>query len=338
MMIKQITKIGAAATIAAVSATVAHAGGFALKEGSTAAQGASFAGATSGDGDITYTFFNPAALRAVDGIQLAFSNSFIAPTGEVIVGGQTFDGGQDAFLGAFYVGARINEQLVVGATVNAPFGLATEYNKGWIGQFEALRTDLKTFAFTPMVSYDVAPNFTIGAGFTVLYGELTLENRTLVGLTAAGAPVTANQEVLLDGFAYGFHIGALWDVTPRITLGAAFKSGYGFTGDGEIEFRANPGAVFPVAFPAGPSTIEATDAEGDLPPVISLGGRFQVTDKWTGMAEVQWQGWSSLDVFTVETAAGSDEEEFSYEDAFYVAAGAEYAYAPEPDAAFGHRA
>ena len=48
-----------------------QAAGFALKEQSTTAQGNAFAGATAGADDVSYMFFNPAALGWVDKVEVA---------------------------------------------------------------------------------------------------------------------------------------------------------------------------------------------------------------------------------------------------------------------------
>ncbi|MCI4665212.1 MAG: OmpP1/FadL family transporter [Neomegalonema sp.] len=306
-MTKQTTRLLLAGAIAA-SASMAHAGGFALKEASTSAQGTSFASATSGDDDITYSFFNPAALRSVKGLQFAFSNSFIAPSAELETSGGTFDGGESAFLGAFYIGARVSEKTVVGISVSAPFGLATEYDKQWTGKFDGLRTDLRTFAISPMISYDITKDFTIGVGFTYLYGTLVFENARNLGFTA-------NSELTGDGDAFGFSAGFLWDVTPHATIGVAFKSGYNFNGEGKLEIRSG---LFN-------SDTDGVKASADLPGVLSFGASFDVTDRFRMMGEVQWQMWSSLDVFSIHVPGQAPTPDtFGYKDALFVAVGGEY--------------
>ena len=57
--------IGCAA-LAASAAQEARAGAFHVREGSAAAQGASFAGRTSGDRDVSFALTNPAAMRTVE--------------------------------------------------------------------------------------------------------------------------------------------------------------------------------------------------------------------------------------------------------------------------------
>ena len=61
----------AAGAMALAGGGHAHAAGFALKEQSTTAQGNAFAGATAGADDVSYMFFNPAALGWVDKVEVA---------------------------------------------------------------------------------------------------------------------------------------------------------------------------------------------------------------------------------------------------------------------------
>ena len=56
----RIVFAGLASAMLFLAPAGANAGGFAVKEQSTAAQGNSFAGATAGAEDVTYMFFNPA--------------------------------------------------------------------------------------------------------------------------------------------------------------------------------------------------------------------------------------------------------------------------------------
>ena len=56
-----------------------QAAGYALKEQSATAQGNAFAGATAGADDISYMFFNPAALGWVDKVELQAVATVVAP-------------------------------------------------------------------------------------------------------------------------------------------------------------------------------------------------------------------------------------------------------------------
>lgn len=306
-MTKTYAAAAASAVLIAASGGAALAGGFGIKEGSATAQGASFAGATAGDADVSYSFFNPAALRGVEGIQIAVSNSYLIPSADLTTATGSWDGGQDAFVGAAYIAARLGERTVLGLRVNAPFGLATEYPDDWAGRYDGTLTDLKTFEFSPMVSYDVSDDLTIGVGATMIYGDLTFASIGNLGFGDFDVELTG------DGVAFGFSAGLLWDVMPSTTIGLAFKSGYDFQGDGEFLFAG--------------TTYQGAQAYAELPPTISLGARIDLTDSFTLLGEAQWQGWASLDELTIVVPGfpSDPSSEFAYEDAFYFALGGEYA-------------
>ena len=75
---------GLAAPLLFLCPASANAGGFALKEQSTAAQGNAFAGATAGAEDVTYMFFNPAGLTRHADHQAALVLNHIAVQGETV--------------------------------------------------------------------------------------------------------------------------------------------------------------------------------------------------------------------------------------------------------------
>ena len=53
----------------------------------------------------------------------------------------------------------INPQWSFGLGVNAPFGLKTEYDDGWLGRYQALKSEIKTINVNPALSWQVTPNF-----------------------------------------------------------------------------------------------------------------------------------------------------------------------------------
>ena len=93
------------------------AAGYALREQSTTAQGNAFAGATAGADDVSYMFFNPAALGYVDKFELPALATLVAPkvelktpAGSTVLGtpisGSTQDDdiAENAVVPAFYAG------------------------------------------------------------------------------------------------------------------------------------------------------------------------------------------------------------------------------------------
>lgn len=286
----------------------AAAGGFELKEGSASAIGAAFSGATAGANDVTYTFWNPAALTRVDGIEIGGAVSGILPTAEGVAtpGGARIDGSEAAAVPAGYVAARLGSRVVLGVSVSAPFGLATEYQQTSFGVQAGVprRSELQLVQIAPMISVDVTDTLTVAGGPTVATGNLIFET--------AGTGL-GNLELDVNDTALGFQIGVLWDATPTTTIGASYHSAYNLSADGE----ANTSVL---------GTLPATFS-ADLPALATFGVRQGVTDDFRIQGEVQWQNWEAFDAAQIDlpaAAGGRSFNDFSYEDAWLFAVGGEY--------------
>lgn len=303
-----------AALIAGVGSS-AMAGGFGLKEGSASALGAAFSGATAGANDITYTFWNPAALSTVQSVEVGVSASGIVPTAEGTIlnganAGQTVDGSDFGMVPAGYFGGRINDRVVVGISVSSPFGLATEYEKNAFGAgslASAARSDLRSIQIAPMISYEVTPSLAIGGGPTILTGNLVFESANVPGLAA----VPTNLELDVNDIAFGFQFGALWQVNPSLRIGASYHSGYSLSADGDAEIGG--AAVVPGRFSA------------DLPALVTAGLRLQLTDSFALQGEAQWQDWSAFDAAQISVNGNPSTQAFNYDDAWLFSVGGEYA-------------
>ena len=122
----------------------AHAAGFQLKEQGSALQGLSFAGATAKADDLSTVFFNPAGMTRFKGDHAEVNMSYIVPSTQAtlnsvtataagsptLADGDGGDAGGGAFVPSAYALWSMSDDLKVGLAVNAPFGLATEYDDG----------------------------------------------------------------------------------------------------------------------------------------------------------------------------------------------------------------
>ena len=57
-----------------------------------------------------------------------------------------------AFVPNLYGSMAINDSIHVGIGVNVPFGLKTEYDDGWLGRYQALKSEVKTININPAMS------------------------------------------------------------------------------------------------------------------------------------------------------------------------------------------
>ena len=76
-----------------------------------------------------------------------------------------------------YAGMPLSDRLKVGFGFNGPLGVVTKPdNQNWAGQFEARTSELRTYNFNPVASYQLTPTLTVGAGAQVQYAEATLKS------------------------------------------------------------------------------------------------------------------------------------------------------------------
>jgi long-chain fatty acid transport protein len=172
---------------------VTHASGFALLEQSASRLGAAFAGTAVAADDATTVFFNPAGLSRLEGAEAIFVASGIGITSEFNdegsqaalgqpLGHNGGDAGGWSFVPSAYVAARLNDRFAIGLGVNAPFGLKTEYELGWIGRFQALKSEIKTINVNPSLSDDVPLNQ--NAGSTATSGFLIGEQESEIDIVS----------------------------------------------------------------------------------------------------------------------------------------------------------
>ena len=310
----------AAAMVMALGADAAMAGAFALREGSASAMGAALAGRTSGDRNVSYALGNPAALRGVErgevtnGVAVLLNDTTARMDGATppLLGSD--EPGTVGIVPALAVGWRLTPDVVVGLTVDSPFGLSSEYSAAFAGSYDGTLSELMTVAVTPMLAWEIAPRLTIGGGITVLYADATLENRS---------SATTTTSLSGDGFGIGFVVGALFEPLPGTVIGARYRSGL------SQELSGSFGNNYAVPPGVGLLTLSgAATAEYDLPASINLGVTQTVTPRFRLMAEVEFTDWSVYDRIDItEQARGitiSDVQ--NYRDSWLYAVGAAYDY------------
>jgi len=141
-------------------ADLGQAAGFALVEQNASGLGNAYAGQAASAQDASTIFFNPAGMTLLPDAQLVvaghliqpsakFSGTFSAPVG----GGQGGDAGGLAFVPNLYFALPLTSSVSLGVGINAPFGLKTDYDAGWVGRFQALKSDLKTINVNPSIAW-----------------------------------------------------------------------------------------------------------------------------------------------------------------------------------------
>jgi long-chain fatty acid transport protein len=305
-----VVAFGLALVIAAAEASAA---GYAIREQSGWALGNAFAGSTAAAEDISYSFFNPAALARHSGNQILALATYIAPqttfrasaastvTGVAIGGGNGGgDAASDAVVPAFYAMWDAHPNIKVGFALNAPFGLETEYDDRWIGRYYAVDSRLRSVTARPSVAVRLDEMVSVGAGIQVQYVDATLTNAIdfgSIGAALGGVPTAQDGYARVEGddIGVGLAVGILIEPLSGTRFGVAFRSQIDHELEGDAAFDLGPGAGRTLSALTG--TFVGTGARADLttPETVSFGVYHELNDQWAIMGEAAWTRWSRFD-------------------------------------------
>jgi long-chain fatty acid transport protein len=320
-IVKAAYALGVSAAL--LTPAAANATGYAIREQSGSMLGQAFAGQNAYSNDPSIIFFNPAGMSALDGTRASAAVSYIHPKNEFDDDGSTApillgtddggDAGQDAVVPAFY-GMTSLGAFRLGIGVNAPFGLSTEYNDGWIGRYAALDSRLLTINVNPVVSYQVLNWLAIGAGAQIEKADARLTNAAFFGLALGDGDVELQAD---DDVAFGFTAGALITPRPGTEIGIGFRSSIHHDLDGKAQIHV------PVL---GTTNMNAS-AELDTPESLGISIHQRVTDRLSLVGTVEWTNWSRFDELRVKFDTPGVPDSVTnehWEDSYFFALGANY--------------
>lgn len=337
----------------------AYASGFQLLEQNASGLGNAYAGSAAVAADASTIFFNPAGMALLgNGTQIAAGFDLIKPSAKFSNNGSTpalavppatpqplgtgsGDAGDWAAVPHGYLATDLTPRLRVGIGVNAPFGLKTEYDPGWIGRFHAIVSDVKTININPSISFKASE--TVALGFGLNYQKLDAKFSSAVNyplavysavLGATGSQATAvamasaqnagRPEGVLhisgDDTAWGYNLGVIFSPDPTTRVGLSYRSEIKYHVTGTASTASGNAAV-------DAALNKAVYADIKLPDTFILSGYKRLDDKWEVMADLAWTGWSKIQylnfVFADTNAILSSTHE-AWRDTWRVAVGANY--------------
>lgn len=291
------------------------AGGFAIGTQSGSGTGNAFAGGAAAAEDPSTVWYNPAGMSVLPrGTHVAGALHALKPSFKYRDGGSTGayagagrDGGDWAAVPQGFLVTSIGSNLNLGVAFNVPFGLTTNYDAGWRGNFTALKSEIKTFNLNPAIAYKVSNAFSIGAGASVQRAEAELTSFDGVGTAV----------IKLSDTSWGWNVGALFQPTPTSRIGLHYRSAIDYDLTGSAAFR-NP----LVAARNGPiaATLKAPDS-------FSLSAFVAVTPKWDVMGDVTYTKWGTvqrLSPFNTANGAAIPALVLNWDDVWRVSVGANY--------------
>jgi len=308
-------------------ATGAVAGGFAIGTQSGSGTGNAFSGGAAAADDASVAWYNPALMTLLPGKQVAGALHILKPSFKFentastspIGSGEGGDGGDWAYVpNAFFTWA-INRNLSFGLALNVPFGLKTEYEAGWRGQFTALKSEIKTVNVNPTLAYRFSDTVSIGGGFSYQKIEAELTNN-------AGAPGISKLSADDDGF--GYNLGIMVHASPTTRIGAHYRSRIKYDLEGDVTFSNSAAAGSNVR------------ADLEVPESLSL-SIFQTMGNWEFMGDLTWTGWSSIQQLQIIRTSGPltgatlTTLQFQWDDTWRYGIGANYKMSPQLKWRFG---
>jgi long-chain fatty acid transport protein len=348
----QPTRLSAVLTLALLTAAggTAHGAGFALIEQSAKGMGQAFAGAGTDGEDASSIYFNPAAMSLQDSAHLDAALHLILPSAKFenqgssiggvfpLSGGNGGDGGEAALVPNLNYILPLNNKVTAGIGVYVPFGLATSYDKDWVGRYQAVDSELETLNINPSIAYQVNDKVSIGAGLNAQYAKADLSSAvdfgsigtSVLGAGPAGALGLAPQsadgmlDVTGDDWGVGYNLGILLQPQDGTRVGLSYRSSVDYTLRGDADFTV-PAAAAPLT---AQGLFTDTDAKADLtvPADITLGLYQELNDKWAILGTVKWTEWSSFDELRVEYDGFQPDSvvEEDWEDVMFYSVGARY--------------
>jgi len=313
------------ALVLGVCSGYASAGGFQLLEQNASGQGTAYAGTAVSADDASTVFTNPAGMAMLPQGKKSFSvnlsaiqpqakfssSGSVAATLQTLGSGNGGDAGGLAFVPSVYVVMPINNQISLGLGMNAPFGLKTEYDCGWAGRFQGVKSDVKTMNLNPSISFKASD--TVSLGFGLNYQQLKGEFTSAVNYGAAvaqlgaatigaagGLAALSNLEgtgkITGDDTTWGYNFGAIFQVSPATRLGVSYRSAmkYHLTGTADFSRTANPVVNAVVGSPLSSARGGAIYADIKLPDTLTFSAQTKLNDKWDLVGDLAWTGWSKI--------------------------------------------
>jgi long-chain fatty acid transport protein len=336
-----------AVAIGAVGSTASHAAAFQLLEGNASGLGNAYAGSAAVAEDASTVFFNPAGMTLLPGRNVAFSVDLVRPQAEFSnrgstnafaqgPGGNGGDAGDWAAVPAGYMTWQLTDRVTAGLGIGAPFGLKTQYDSSWAGRFHAIKSEIKTVNINPSIAFKVNDVFSIGLGVNFQRIDADLTN-AVNAAAIAGAGATALGRIRGDDTAWGWNIGAMFQLSPDTRLGATYRSKVDYKLEGTARFSGlNAGGT------AAAPTLNVlrggdVTADVELPDTATFSVMQRISDRWVMMGDVSWTGWSTLQKLEVNRVDGVNvtTEELKWRDTWRVAFGGTYAYTDALSLKFG---
>ena len=350
-MRRSLVIAGAALAACAAGGTPLHAQGSSVDQHSACMTGRVGTGVASPCDDASAIYFSPAGIAGHRGalslgVTLVHSSSTFRYDATASPPGTTIHRDPETIpVPQAFASYRVNPRLAVGLGFFAPYGLGLEWpvcdvatpncaGENFEGRYTGYDNDLRGIYVQPTVAYQLIPGtLSVGFGMDYVMGNIEVHQRADLPQLGLQGRDFADATLEGDGTGWGFHVGAIAQLSPRTSIGARYLHSVEIDLDGTATFEqvsVNPvvDALVAAQFADGAQLgDQGIGSSLEFPSQLVVGVSHRPSDRLNLMFDYQRTGWSSFDQLTIdfENATAPDRVlALDYKDANTFRVAAEY--------------
>jgi len=253
----------------------------------SSAEALSLAGAVIGrEGMISNAWYNPATTTSIDRPSLMAGASAL-----LLHIDYESDQGEDNLqnklrpTGYFYAILPFENDLNLNLSVNAPYGMITEWDNDWLESMMTTYTNLRCVYITPSLAWKINDQISIAGGINLV---------TATARLAKNLPYPPKNKIYMsaDAIGIGYTLSAMYKPHEDWNLGVHYQSRVKLDFDGEAKYRKE--GAFPVGYGYNTYFIEDdASTEITLPSSLGFGVANSSFEKWTLSFDAVWTEWST---------------------------------------------
>ncbi|NOI28431.1 OmpP1/FadL family transporter [Vibrio coralliilyticus] len=318
---KTLLSLAVAGGLLSASASV-NAAGFQLAEYSATGLGRAYAGEAAMADNASAQWRNPAMLTYLEGTQISVGAIYVNPNVDVSgtinnsLRADSEDFADDAVIPNFYLSHQYSEQLVLGLALGTNYGMETNLGTDFSASHFGNEASVTTMETNLNAAYKLNEQFSFGGGIRYVIGE-----GSFGAIAPTHSPLSGRTLKYMEGddTAWGWQLGAAWQINPEHRLGVTYKSAV------DLKLSGNAKILNKTTFQVQEDT---GSMDLTLPATLELASFHQLNEELAVHFSLNWTDWSSFqqlyaDLDTLDSQIVKVE---NWDDNYRLAAGATYSF------------
>ena len=296
----------------AAATSTALAAGFQLTEQSSLGLGRAYAGAGIVGDDLSAVHYNPAGMTLLEGTRFQAGTTWIALNADYNGKDGSSENGRlkGQMIPAGYVTHQVNDKIWLGFAMTVPFGMGTEYDKGWAENQRGTDAKIYTFDMNPNIAWKVSEFLSVGAGVSVQYAKAKLGmGLKSPELAAINDGYLGHGKIEGDSWDWGYNLGIMISPTDKLRFGLAYRSSIEHDAEGTFKFSDGQNlSTVPVPGDKLPNLAGLNGFVFDMstsietPDTIMLTSTWKATDQLRLSGLIRWANWSDFKELNIKNS------------------------------------